>query len=237
MGKSILPPLHPDLEHMRNLHPNRMQSVSQSKEQAKARYHQVHSSQHQYQHDQNEQTPQLYHPRQTPFAPVARLPLPLAEELLTTRIGARFSAPAAGRSSAEEATVVRRAAPLTMGAERGLRTLGFHSPSWLFLTMRRAALAEMLFSFGGLEEDVLLGLRWRWFRFAGAGFVVEERRLMAVRMRLASEGSTDQPSSSAAELLPLSFADSDACSTLLRAEGRTVFVPISRRGEVSESEP
>ena len=208
-------------------------TVCRAKSKDKVRYQNIHLS---GQQDDQTKKQRRAHPRQTPFAPVARLPLPLAEELLTTRMGARFNVPGAGRSSAEVATVVRRAAPLTMGAERGLRTLGFHSPSCMFLTMRRAALAEMLFSFGGLEE-VLLGLRWRCVRFAGAGFVVEERRLMAVRIWFASEGSTDQPSSSAAELLLLSFADSDACSTLLKAEGRTVFVPISRRGEVSESEP
>jgi len=105
--------------------------------------------------------------------------------------------------------------------------------------MRRAALAEMLFSFGGLEE-VVLGLRRRCVLFAGTAFVVEERRLIAVRIWFASEGSTDQPSSSPAELHPLSFAEfetSEASSTLLNAEARTVLVPISRRGEVSESEP
>lgn len=181
----------------------------------------------------NVKTARGFHPRQTPFAAGARLPL--TEELLTTRMGARFSEPPAGAGRSSVDVVVRRAAPLTMGAERGLRTLGFHSPSWLFLTMRRATLAEMLFSFGGLE-DVVLGLRWRCARFAGTALVVEERRLMAVRILFASEGSTDQPSSSVAELLPLSLADSDASSTLLRAEGRTVFVPISRRGDVSESE-
>jgi len=176
------------------------------------------------------------HHRQTPLAPGARLPL--TEELLTTRMGARFNVPAAGRSSPAVATVVRRAAPFMMGAERGLRTLGFHSPSWLFFTMRRAALAEMLFSFGGLE-DVLLGLRCRCVLLAGKGLVVEERRLMAVRIWFASVGSTDQPSS-VAELLSLSFAEgdsSDARTPLLKTEGRTVFVPISRRGEVSESDP
>lgn len=94
--------------------------------------------------------------RQAPLAPAARLPL--TEELLTTRIGARFNVPDTGRSSPLSATVVRRAAPFTIGADRGLRTLGFHSPSWWFLTMRRAALAEILFSFGGLE-DAVLGLR------------------------------------------------------------------------------
>lgn len=124
-----------------------------------------------------------------------------------------------------------------MGAERGLKTLGFHSPSWLFLTMRRAALAEMLFSFGGLDVG-LLGLRCRCVRPTGTGLVVDERRLMAVRIWFASAGSTDHPSSSA-EALPLLLAvnTSDASSTLLSAEGRTVFVPISRSGEVSESDP
>ena len=96
-------------------------------------------------------------------------------------MGARLRVPGTGRSSPDAVTVVRRAAPLTMGAERGLRTLGFHSPSWLFFTIRRAALAEMVFSFGGLEE-VLLGLRCRCVLPAGAAFVVEERRLIAVRI-------------------------------------------------------
>jgi hypothetical protein len=64
------------------------------------------------------------------------------------------------------------------GAGRGPSTPFFQSPSWLLLTIRRAAPAENIeFSFGGLDAVVTEGLRRR---LAAVPWFVDERRLMAV---------------------------------------------------------
>jgi hypothetical protein len=77
--------------------------------------------------------------------------------------GARFKLGGAsrGRSSPVIAIVVLRAGPFIIGVVRGLSTLVLYSSSWLFLTIRRAALAEnMWLSVGGLH-DAAVGLRRR----------------------------------------------------------------------------
>jgi hypothetical protein len=74
------------------------------------------------------------------------------------------------------------------GAGLGPSTPFFQSPSWLLLTIRRAAPAEnMEFSFGGLDAVVAEGLRRR---LAVVPWFVDERRLMTELIWRASERST-----------------------------------------------
>jgi hypothetical protein len=125
------------------------------------------------------------------------------------------------------------------GAGLGPSTPFFQSPSWLLLTIRRAAPAENSeFSFGGLDAVVAEGLRRR---LAVVPWFVDERRLMTELICRASERSTAHWSSSDPDDgLPLlaEFEPAKTVSTVLKADGRTAFVPISRRGEAfSESEP
>lgn len=137
--------------------------------------------------------------------------------------------------------VVRRAAPFKIGAVRGLRTLVFQSTSRSLFTIRRAALAEnIVFSFGGLHDVAAVGLRRRCVRFMGATDppLVEERRLIAVPILRASERSKNFSSSDPEELPQLSAGvtseEVGTFWTLLKLDGRTVFVPISRNGEIGE---
>ena len=83
-----------------------------------------------------------------------RLPL----DPLVTRIGSLFSVDPA-RSSPLIVIVVRRIEPFRTGCVRGLSTDVFQFSSRSLFTMRRAALAEIIFSFGGELADA--GLRRR----------------------------------------------------------------------------
>ncbi len=102
---------------------------------------------------------------QLPFPLTRRLPRgfpPLPVTAVLRRIASLLTVPFSLGLIVSPIVVLRDPGCLLTGAVRGLRMLVFQSFSFSLLTIRRACEAvNIVFSFGGLPDDALVGLRRR----------------------------------------------------------------------------